>query len=274
VGLIVGCYSPSLKTGIPCTSTFDCPGDQVCDRSLPEPTCVEEVEGTPDGGIEIINDAIDGSIEPDGPPARSIPPGAVLWLQMEDDPADGAIDSAGTHAVACTSACPSIVAGKYGSAYRFSGDHRLETPDAPELRPGSAFSAAAWVKLDAQPSEAFGALACKVIDSTDASFCLSVRTNGKPTYYTAGNNTAEGAASVTVGTWHHLAVTWDGATKRGYLDGTPYAIQAIAAIAATTGPFAIGAFQLTTFRVPGAIDDVVYYTRALTPNEVAQLAAP
>ena len=269
--MLVACYQPSVATGVPCASNGDCPGDQVCARRLDAPVCVDDPAAMPDAGAVEIDAAVP---PPDGPPTRTIPPGAVLWLQMDDDPANGAVDSAGTHVVTCTAACPSVVTGRFGSAYLFAGAHRLETPDAPELRPGSAFTAAAWVKLDALPGDLYGTPVCKVLDPGEASFCLSIRPNGKPTYYTAGDNTAEGARAMMVGAWHHLAMTWDGTTKRGYLDGTPYAMEPVAAIAATAAPFVVGAFQLDTFRVAGAIDDVVLYNRALTANEIVQLATP
>lgn len=270
--MLVACYQPSVATGVPCASNGDCPGDQMCDGRLAEPVCVDDPAALPDASPSEID--APPPPPPDGPAARTIPPGAVLWLQMDDDPANGALDSAGTHAVTCTAACPSLVAGRFGSAYRFAGAHRLETPDAPELRPGAAFTAAAWVKLDALPSDIYGTAVCKVIDAGEASFCLSIRPNGKPTYYTAGDNTAEGAGTVMVGAWHHLAMTWDGATKRGYLDGALYVMEPIAAINATAQPFVVGAFQLDAFRVAGAIDDVVFYNRVLTAGEIAQLAAP
>lgn len=270
--VVSACYHPAAATGVPCADTGQCPRDQVCDVRLTPPICVDEPgdEPRPDA-----SQPIDGAMPmPDAETPRTIPPGAVLWLKLDDDPADGVLDSAGTHAVTCTSTCPQVVPGKFGSAYRFSGAQRLETPDAPELRPGTGFTAAAWVRLDALPTDTYGALTCKVLSEADASFCVSVRSNGKPTFYTPGNNTAEAAGSVAVGAWHHLAVTWDGTTKRGYLDGAQYATAPISTIGDAAEPFTVGAFQLDVFRLPGAIDDVVYYDRALSAAEVAQLAAP
>ncbi len=269
---LAACFKPTAATGVPCASNGDCPGNQVCDPQQTPPTCVDQLDPlAPDSGT-IDDDAAMPSI--DGAAPRTIPPGAALWLQMDDAPANGATDSAGAHAVTCTGACPALVPGVYGSAYRFNGAQRLETPDAPELRPGQAFTLAAWVKLDALPSAIYGTPACKVLDATEASFCLSIRMNGKPTYYTTGNNTAEAAGTMVVGEWHHLAMTWDGATKKGYLDGALYATQAIATINASAQPFVVGAFQVDTYRVPGAIDDLVFYNRVLSTTELAQLATP
>ncbi|MBS1119462.1 MAG: autotransporter-associated beta strand repeat protein [Deltaproteobacteria bacterium] len=115
---------------------------------------------------------------------------------------------------------------------------------------------------------------CKNVGTTDASFCLSYRPTGRPTYYTAGNN-LDGATAVAVGEWHHLATTWDGTTKRGYFDGTLDRSLLIAAISADAGSFVVGAALATpTLRFDGTIDEVVYYDRVLSPAEVQQLASP
>lgn len=39
--VLVGCYQPSVQTGLPCSEDGSCPGDQICDQSQVPPTCVE-----------------------------------------------------------------------------------------------------------------------------------------------------------------------------------------------------------------------------------------
>ena len=75
---------------------------------------------------------------------------------------------------------------------------------------------------------------------------------------------------LTVGEWHHLAATYSllGKRVRVYVDGklqTDHALD-YGAMLLTTDPVRLGTGTL------GAIDDVVVYPRALSPEEVAKLA--
>jgi hypothetical protein len=76
------------------------------------------------------------------------------------------------------------------------------------------------------------------------------------------------------GRWHHVAGTNDGATERAYVDGQRLASQPVGAtFYPSTDPLRIGDGSIDTSRTfTGAIDDVRYYCRALSPEEVRILA--
>ena len=42
-----GCYHPSAASNVPCSSTGDCPGSQVCDESQSPPVCVASIADAP-----------------------------------------------------------------------------------------------------------------------------------------------------------------------------------------------------------------------------------
>ena len=115
------------------------------------------------------------------------------------------------------------VAGVAGSARSFDGypDYAHITPHADLSTAGFSFST--WVKLDALPSN-WGVLFANyggdfqgwyVGVFTDGRIILSV--SGLP----ASNPWLLSAGSLTAGNWHHVAVTFDGPSRRGliYIDG-------------------------------------------------------
>src|SRR5262245_18539231 len=76
----------------------------------------------------------------------------VAWYRFDDLVAGRVTDASGNnHDGACTS-CPSLEAGKLGSAFRFNGgDQQIDVPPNPAFATTRGLSAAAWVKLDAAP---------------------------------------------------------------------------------------------------------------------------
>jgi chitodextrinase len=74
---------------------------------------------------------------------------------------------------------------------------------------------------------------------------------------------------MTLNTWNHVAVTWDGATMRFYINGV--AADAMArggTLQSTTTPLRIGGNLPYGEFFQGRIDEVRIYSRALTPTEV------
>ena len=86
---------------------------------------------------------------------------------------------------------------------------------------------------------------------------------------------------VSVGVWHHLAITWDAGPRRKelWLDGGRIGVSAGIA---HTPLFDSGAILLgididsgsASAAFPGTLDDFRIYNRALTPDELQSLANP
>jgi hypothetical protein len=209
-------------------------------------------------------------------------PGAEMWLKLDDDPTDGVTDSTGHHTAACTT-CPSLIEGVFGSSYEFGFKPDTAVVVSPgsepdDLEPGLAFTLAAWVRIDAAPQGGSPvrstALVCKSYPTDDCSYGFLVDSNLRLDFYTSGSH-LYGTKELVLGTWHHLALTWDGATKIGYLGGE---------IAATTRPSAIpsspakgivlgkDAANSLFVTFAGALDQVVFYKRVLTASEIWQLS--
>lgn len=228
-------------------------------------SCTGDNTGSGDGGLRDGQSGVDAFVP--GPP----PNGAVLWLKLDDDPSDGATDSAGAHTVTCAGTCPTLTAGNYGSAYKFQSN-QMTTPSTADLLPNTGFTVSAWARLDATPTTAYADIVCKQQGGVDTSYCLTIRQNLKPDFYTVGIHDLDAPQAIAVGVWHHYAMTWDGSTKRGYVDGVQAATAPIGSIASDAGVFLLGSAQTTpTYLLNGAIDDVFFYDRALTATEIRQL---
>jgi hypothetical protein len=131
-----------------------------------------------------------------------------------------------------------------------------------------------WVRVAVAPALTFEATAAKNLPPNDASYGMSIGSDLHASYYTSMAN-AVGSSVLSLQTWHHLAMTWDGAsTVTGYLDGAvdhTYATTGFAVDKAT--PFVIGDVNGSNF-LTGDLDELAYYDRALSAAEVTALAHP
>jgi prepilin-type N-terminal cleavage/methylation domain-containing protein len=78
------------------------------------------------------------------------------------------------------------------------------------------------------------------------------------------------SATISPNTWAHIVATWDGATKKIFINGVQDAsTQAEAApIDMTTGKFVIGAYANGNYSFNGYIDEVRVYNSALTASAI------
>lgn len=217
--------------------------------------------------------AADVAVQPD---AATIPPGAKIWLQMETDPSVAIVDSAGGHQGACNSGCPQRVAGVHGSGWTFT-QQEIDFPYAADLDTSAGFTGAIWVDIASAPTST----ACfwtKPFDNVKGydSFTLCIDTSGNPMFdgeaVTGMTDSETVPPPLTLDQWHHLAFSWDGTTKRGYVDGVLQVMVPINA-GAGTDPVQLGGSR-AAYYLDGKLDDAVYYTRALSAAEIAQLATP
>lgn len=270
------------------TTAFHCASNAQCGAGICEDTgfCSFTDSSCPSGqrydqlGGANSNQCVDPNVMPldaaidsathDGSPATA-PAGAVMHLAFDDDPTDGVLDSAGAHVVTCVGTCPAVVAGKYGSAYQFTGTQMLTTPNVADLAP-SSFTFAAWAQINGAPSQ-YGNIACKQYSTTEASYCLTFNSTKHMDFYTDGGNpTTHDLVNATAAdaTWHHYAFVYTAASKKGYIDGALVASGA-AGYLTSTNDFVIGALTTTSYQLDGLIDDLYYYDRALSAAEVQQL---
>ena len=212
--------------------------------------------------------------------ALVVDPTLVLWLRMDEAPDNGAIlDSARGHAVSC-STCPVLSAGVHGMAYDFvASTSQVVVDHTADLDTTSGFTIAAWIRVHAYPATYAGA-ACKPLGSgDDDTFCVSVDSSMEIFYYSnqngSGGDFQYSTSMIALESWHHVAMTWDGTTKHGYLDGVAEATSTTH-IDWDTNPIVVGAdnVPIPEYPLDGVVDDLRLYDRALSAAEIAVLAAP
>jgi hypothetical protein len=143
----------------------------------------------------------------------------------------------------------------------------------------------AWIELETTISDADGwatALSRQVGTGPNQHYHLSLDVDARPSLFVITETDfalikAPGAAPA--GTWMHLAGVYDGAGARLYVNGAEMATQALSgSFAPDTTPVILGgnangASGVPTELVPGRIDELMLYARALSAAEIGQLAA-
>ncbi|HEY3000540.1 MAG TPA: LamG-like jellyroll fold domain-containing protein, partial [Acidimicrobiales bacterium] len=205
------------------------------------------------------------------------PPGRVASFGFDEGTGTAAGDRSGTGNGGTVSGATWTSAGRRGGALAFDGVNDLVTvADAPSLDLTSGMTVDAWVrptrvsdwstvvlKERGTNGLAYGLYAAN--DQTRAAGYVNI----------GGDKVAAGTAATPTNAWTHLAVTYDGANLRLYVNG------AVVRTVAVTGPIAtsanalrIGGNNVWGEWFAGTIDEVNVYNRALTAAEVAQDMGP
>jgi hypothetical protein len=187
--------------------------------------------------------------------------------------------------------------GRHGFAFLFDGANAIVTADpADNLYPPASFSVEAWIQTRTTGNYAFiiekydcgGSDACSgaywgLYLDTSAHAVFEFRVDGGQVVTLTAS-----AQTMNDGSWHHLVGVRDVTARQIllYVDGTLAAEKAITDLGPLgnadghSDPLTIGGARMAgvdTFiqLFPGAIDEVAYYTRAMTAAEVAAVyAAP
>lgn len=218
---------------------------------------------------------------------------AALWGHWVFDAGQVNFSDAGTEfkdrsanarhlpATAGMSAGANIVAGKFNDALKLGGSYVYKTLASPPSY--NAVTIAAWVRVDAGVNSNPVVIFTRSTDSAShfglwfnsSTLRALVRANDYSDSI-ALDPGGEGAAFPNTTDWVHVAMTADGTNMRLYKNGVQLAAQAMSAVTATTvDTFNIGGRYTgsTPTGSPLSVDDVRVYSRALTAQEVADLAA-
>ncbi len=170
------------------------------------------------------------------------------------------------------------VKGKYGSAIYLDGnDDYVEIPDSPELQLAEEFTIEAWVRPESLETQA-------VAISKEAGnfysyqlFVGSREETGIPEGFLAYEPFAwedvEAEDPLVAKTWSHLALTYDGANLRLYVNGELVDTESSPPAQASVGPLLFGGNDDEEF-FRGRLDEVRVYDRALSEGEIADILAP
>lgn len=213
-----------------------------------------------------------------GPQRASVPTTDLLaYWTFDEDGHDGA----GDRDLTFLGGLGTVAQARLGGGLRFTADANKVAArpinDA-ALNFGAAdFSYALWARWSALDGEHV------LLDKCDAA-CASVgwtlaklsATDPRGAHVLLAHPLVQsGPNPVVAGQWYHIAVVRGGSTARLYLNGTQIAqASGVGAIGAALNVFWIGERSgAQTLPFNGIIDELGIWTRALTPGEVAALAA-
>ncbi|HEU0025243.1 MAG TPA: LamG-like jellyroll fold domain-containing protein, partial [Thermoleophilaceae bacterium] len=162
-------------------------------------------------------------------------------------------------------------AGKAGSALTFDGVNDWVTvADAASLDLTNRATLEAWV----YPTALGGAWRTALLKERTGHLAYALYANNdiaRPSghLFTSADLYASGATQLPLNTWSHLAMTWDGATQRLWLNGTQVASRAVTGTLPNgAGPLRFGGNSVWAEWFAGRLDEIRVYNRALTQAEL------
>jgi hypothetical protein len=179
-------------------------------------------------------------------------------------------DASGLNNVGTLGGATWTPAGKYGAALSFNGSSSWVTiADAASLHLTTGMTIEAWINPASSTGwrsvvlkERSGGLAYALYGENNA--------NRPAGYLTlSGDKSVNGNAALPLNTWTHVAVTYDGATLRVFINGAQAgSTAATGSIAASTGALRIGGNAVWGEYFNGLLDEVRIYNRALSAAEI------
>ncbi|OHB68890.1 MAG: hypothetical protein A2Y77_04935 [Planctomycetes bacterium RBG_13_62_9] len=211
--------------------------------------------------------------------AQTPDPNLVGWWKL-DEMAGAAADSSGHGNTGTVNGAPQWVRGFLDGAFDFNGSTYIDCGSGPSLSPSGSLSVAAWIKMN------FANADRKIAGNQDGShggYKLGVYSgNGMLEFEirTATNTavltrTSPGGTALQQGTWYHVVGVYSkGQHLRTYVNGKlDRELVTAEAAGISTGTLKIGREPYSgSYFWLGLMDDVRIYNKALTQQEIAQLA--
>ena len=211
--------------------------------------------------------------------------GLLLYYDFNEVSGTTAITSSDTSAYAGTVTNTSFSdnLGVQDGALAFDGTNDyvdFGDPAADILDP-SYVTVSVWVKIDSLAVNSY--LVSKSRDVSDAtlgSYSLRVLTSGlaRAEFWSASDNLMKNTTATTalsLDTWSHLAMTYDGSTLIIYVNGVQdNSTSVTGSIYASSRNLTLGALAHSVpnhFRFDGLMDEVFIYSRALSASEISTL---
>jgi hypothetical protein len=200
----------------------------------------------------------------------TVPSGLVAAYGFEEASGTTVTDSSISGLNGTITGAARTASGKIGRGLTFNGAGDVVTiGDAAPLHLTTGMTLEAWVNLGASGNwrtailkEQTGALSYALYVNSDTN-----RPSGHVT--TSAETDTRGSAAVATGAWTHLAVTYDGANLRLYVNGAQVSSKAVTGTISTTAqPLRLGGNGVWGEYFQGTLDEVRVYNRALTTLEV------
>ena len=198
-------------------------------------------------------------------------PGLVGAWAFDETSGTTAADQSGKGNVGTLANATRVTTGKFNNALSFNGTNAwVLVPDSATLDLTTGMTLEAWVRpavaggwRTALAKDQPGNLAYGVYTNTNGTF------PGGEISVGGTQRSLNGTSTLPVGTWSHLAVTYDGATLRIFVNGTQSAQLAVAgSIATSSSALHIGGNGVWGEWFNGSIDEVRVYNRALSAAEL------
>lgn len=233
------------------------------------------------GALDPAGDDAPGDDAPAG--GDTLDDGLIAWYPMDRLAGSTVEDATGRGHTGTCATCPAVVPGRLGSGFRFGGPNaRIDVPSMADLRLTSGFTVALWLSFDAPPASEYSCTANKLLNGTVYNtWQLCYRMSNQSWFF--GTQTSSGFAALeepappAAGTWHHLAIWWDGDRKQIWLNGAKIDEATVRGVVFDDAPITIGAdIDNNAHRhgFPGILDEIRIYDRPLTGSEIARLASP
>jgi fibronectin type 3 domain-containing protein len=202
--------------------------------------------------------------------APPIPPGLVGGWAFSEGTGSTAADASGNGNAGTITNATWSTQGRYGNALSFNGTNSsVRVASSMSLNLATAMTLSAWVRPSASQN-GWRTIVQRQPDTylLHASSTSALRPAGGGTL--GGSvEVLTGPAAIPVSTWTHVAMTYDGAMLRLYVNGTQVAARAAAgAIQSVANPLWIGGNQPYGEYFQGLIDEVRVYNRALTQGDI------
>ena len=198
---------------------------------------------------------------------QAAPAGLVAAWGFEEGAGTSTADASGNGNNGAISAAAWTPLGRFGNALSFNGTSSLvRVAGSPSLNLTSAMTLSAWIRPTA-PQSGWRTIIQRQVDA----YLLHAGSADGPLRPAGGGTFAgsvdyvAGPTASPAGAWTHLAVTYDGAALRLYVNGTQVATRArTGTIETNNNPLWIGGNSPYGEHFPGLIDEVRVYNRALT----------
>ena len=214
-------------------------------------------------GYSAIAEATTGA----APPA---PTGLVGAWAFAEGTGTTTADASGTGNVGTITGASWTTQGRYGNALSFNGTNSLvRVADSASLDLASAMTLSAWIRPTASQT-GWRSIVQRQADAyfLHASFDAPGRPAGGGTF-AGGVHYIGGPTANPVNAWTYIALTYDGATLRLYVNGTQAASRALTgAIQNVDNPLWIGGNSPYGEYFQGLIDEVRVYNRALAQGDI------
>ena len=175
-----------------------------------------------------------------------------------------------------------FASGKVGQAFVFDGGSAyVEVPSSAKITPTGSFTVMTWVNYSrtsgGPPSVPIVGKGQDVNGPLDWFLGISPDRRLRPHVNTDDGNWVyfDCATPLDFGKWYHVAMVYDGASLRGYVNGMLDGTHAVSGtVQATDYSLRIGVYAPINatggdkLSLPGEIDEVSLYNRALTAKEV------